>query len=302
MHTNKNQERLIKRCLLGFVGAGVVLSPTGALANDISLTSGNCVVRIDPVSQAGVYDWTCGPTDHLEKEWFWLQVNGQRFSVDALGAPSILNQTANAVTTLYTDLINHYSIEISYTLTGASGGGAEPLLKEAVTIYNNNGAALDISLFLYTDVNLGGVPGGQTASLHGLNDSSIFGSNVGWFEASQTDGLSGHTAIFSGKPQLGELGVGTATLDKLNGSLLDLNADAGAVLSPTSGATGLQEYGPNGAGNATWAVQYDFLIQSGDSDGMGIDKRLQIVPEPTAGILGLSGLAVLFYSRRRKKA
>lgn len=282
-------------CVVCFC-VGVAFAPANGSAQLVTLIDGSSEAQILPDSQAGVFNWSVNGEDQLSQQWYWVQVNGQRFSIDALTLGSVSQPALNKSTLSYTDGANGYDLTASFELTGA---GVESLLKETVTIQNNSGSPLEISLVMYSDFDLNGTAGGDSASLFGLNDSDvIFGNTVGWAQAAQSDGIYEHTAIFNGWPLLGEVDFFANTLNKLNGGLDPLSLDAGSDLPATAGATSLSEYGPVGPGDVTYAIQWDFEIPAGDVAGIGIDKRL-VTPEPGTAMLTFLGMLVLLRARRR---
>ena len=286
--------------VLGLAGVGIAASIATTNAQLLNLTDESASVTIQADSQAGVFAWNVSGIDHLAKEWWWLQVGGNRFSVDALPVATSTPDLNKAITT-YTDAANGYTVEISYELTGSDFASGQSLLKESVSIQNTSGSPLDISLFMYSDFDLGGTASGDTASLFGINDSDfIFGDTKGWVEASQTDGLNSHGIIVNGFPLLGELDIFANTLNKLNLTTDPLNADASIVLAPTAGNPTVSEFGPQGPADMTYAFQWDFNIAAGDGDGIGVDKSLDVtpIPEPATAALGLLALAALFRARR----
>ena len=284
----------------GLKGLGVLLIAAAltlsASAQDVVLTDGGASARIAPSADAGVYVWEVGGRDHLASQQYYLTVNETRFSLGTL--PSAVSQLApNKADLTFTDAVNGFTVDVSFELTGA---GLQSLLKESVVINNVSGSDLDISLVMYSDFDLGGTASGDTASLWGMNDSTPpFDSTVGWERAVQTDGVFEHTAIFNKWPKIAELEPFANTVSKLLGGTDPLNLDASIDLPATVGATSLSEYGPDGPADLTYAVQWDFVIPDGDSNGVGVDKRL-VTPEP--GTIALSFLGLLVLLRARKRA
>jgi hypothetical protein len=273
-----------------------VATPTFAVGN-VQLTDGASKALLDPATQAGVYDWVVGGQDQLQKQWWWLQTGGQRFSLDALGAPVVSQPDVNRAILTYGGPGGAYSVQISYELKGTGLASGQALLKESVVIANTSGAPLNLSLFLYSDFNLGGAPD-DSVSLFGMNDATPpFSSTVGWFEAQQSDALVSHGAIFNFRPLVGEIGLGSSILDKLNNTTSPLASNAGAVLAPTVGATGLSEFGPVGPGDVAYALQWNFTIATNNAAIVGVDKRVAVIPEPAVATLGLLGLAGLLIRR-----
>jgi len=281
----------------------MVALPGMALA-DVLLATNSATVSISPDTQAGVYDWTVSGQNHLNREWWWVQVGGDRFSLDALTLSGSSMLAVNRAITTYTDAVNGYSISITYELTGSDFASGNSLLKESLSIQNTSGSPLDISLFMYSDFNMGGTATGDSASLFGLNDSHfIFGDTMGWFEAGQSDGSDIHHAIYNGKPLLAEIGSASDLFNKLDTTLDPLSSDVTAELPLTSGSTNLVEFGPFATNDVAYAIQWDFNIGAYGSDGLGVDKSLQVVPipEPTTAALCLLGLAALAGMLRGQK-
>jgi len=305
MHASKTYHLTnLKRSLLGCLGGALVATPAMADA-PIQLTDGSADVYISPDTASGVYDWVVSGQDHLEQEWWWLETGGVRLSLDELTLSGTSMPLANKAVTTYTNATVGYSVQVTYELTGGDFASGQSLLKEAVSIVNHTGSALEISLFLYSDFDLGGTAGDDEASLLGMNDDDFpFGTTVGWFQAYQSDSGNSQRTIINGKPLLGELGTGTSLVDKLNNTTLALDSSAGVVLPLTAGATELAEFGPVGPDDVAYAFQWDFNIANGDSAGVGVDKQLDVtpIPEPTTAVLGLLGLAALCRARSRRIA
>jgi hypothetical protein len=146
---------------------------------------------------------------------------------------------------------------------------------ETITVLNTSGAALNFSLFQYSNFDLLGTPGGDTVTF------------TGWDAVKQTEGVFGiqegiiqPTASFR---EAALTGLG-GTLDKLaNVANYDLNNIGGPL-----------------SGDVTWAFQWDYLIPDGQSLDVYKDKTLIApqVPEPTSTMLLAVGVGALALRRR----
>jgi hypothetical protein len=180
---------------------------------------------------------------------------------------------------------NQFSIRVDYLLSGGPvqppGQSAFSDISETITIYNLSGAPLDFHFFQYSDFDLAGTSG---------NDSVQLGRNIrGLFnETLQVDNAGGALteAVTTTGANHGEAALFASTL-------LRLNDGTGSNLSDVGG--------PVGPGDATWALQWDMLIDPGSYALISKHKFLAVViPEPSCMSLigvGLVGFG-LFRGRR----
>ena len=252
-------------------------------AQIVTLIDNNSTAQISTGSQAGMFNWSVDGQNQLAQQWFWYRIgDNPEHSIDTISAPSFITPNAR---TLYTTYANAaYSVEVDYSLTGSLPGSGHSDIGESIRINNLSAAPLDFHFFQYSDFDLGGTPGGQTVQL---------GKDLGGFfnEALQTGpGGTLDESITAAAPGAnhGEAALFNSTLIKLNDGLPDtLNDNAGPV----------------GPGDATWALQWDFLIAPNSSALISKDKYIQLdttpsnpTPEPSSLVLtslGLAGLALL---------
>lgn len=220
----------------------------------------------------------------LNQQWFWYRVGqNPEASIDTISPAAItLFNGTRGLSTYYAN--NQFGIRVDYLLSGGPfvgvGQQASSDIGETITIYNTSSSPLEFSFFQYSDFNLGD-PGNDTVEL-GRNLRGL------WNEAVQMDGVVGLTeTVTAPGANHGEAGLFNSTLVKLNDGVASNLSDVG---------------GPVGPGDATWALQWDFLINPGGYVTISKDKYLnvRVVPEPgtvTLLALGLAGLAIL---RRRQ--
>jgi hypothetical protein len=179
------------------------------------------------------------------------------------------------------------TVQVDYSL---SGGTNTSTLNEGVTIQNNSGAAINFTLFQYTDFDLGGngpydsandnVGDGTDGLNYGQNDTvnQISGNYVTQTNGTMSVNEQAATVPF---PTLTQIGQAVALEDALfDGTLIGTNA------------------GDSFTGDAAWIWQYTFNIADGASASVGKTMIMEtVVPVPAAvwlfgsGLLGLVGVA-----------
>jgi hypothetical protein len=242
----------------------------------VPLLSGNSTALVDTGSQAGMFNWSVDGVNQLAQQWFWYRIGATpEHSIDTISAPAILTSTANQMTTTYANAL--LNVRVDYTLTGGAVGSGVSTLLESLTINNTSSTALDLHFFQYSDFDLGGSPGGDTVQL----GTDTFGK---FNEADQVKGstIFNETDVTPGADQA-EANFFPSTLNSLNdGVPTTLNNNAG----------------PLGPGDVEWALEWDRLLNPGDSLIISKTKYIQ-VPEPATIALAGLGLAVLLALRRR---
>jgi hypothetical protein len=254
--------------MVALVSLAMVLPSHGQIT---TLSSGASIARIDPYSQAGLFDWTVSGTDQLKKQWFWYRVGtaGSEFSIDTISAPTISGVSANGATITYAN--SSFSIDVIYGLTGNADSAG---LTETIRIINKNtdplSAPLDFHFFEYTDYDLAGIPGGQSVMVYGTAARAV-----------QT-GLLGAMGLETATPNAShrEANLYDATLVKLNDAL------------PTT----LNDVLTAGPGDVTFAFEWDYAIEAG---GSRLISKIKTVPEPSAMVLMALGLVAFTLRRAR---
>ena len=245
----------------------------------VTMTDGDTLVEIDPDSSAGVFNWQLGETTHLAHQWFWFRnnlddFNDREYSLEEISAPVVFQPIPRFLTLTYAE--PRLSVEITYVLTGGSGGMSADLA-EIIHITNLTDDPMVLNLFQYSDFDLGGDADDDRAWIEGGNT------------AFQTD-LSGpritlSETIASGSPELSEVAVFPTTFNKL----INLEVD------DLDGTTEL--WGP---ADLTWAFQWkDRVIQPGHALMISKDKVLVVTPVPEPATIGLVGLGLLLLGRKR---
>lgn len=254
----------------------------------ITLANLNSVAKVDPTSQAGMFSWAVQGQNQLAQQWFWYRIgNTAEQSINTIGAPvvSLFNGT-RGLSTVYTSP-GQFSIQVDYLLTGGANVGVGQVgvsdMAETITINNLSANPLDFHFFQYSDFDLGG-PGNDMVQL----GTNLFGK---FNEAVQSEaGVALTETVTAPGADHGEAALFNTTLAKLNNGVADNLSDS---------------TGPIGPGDATWALQWDFLGMTG-SKIISKDKNLQvtIVPEPSTLSLIAVGLvgSVLCAWRRRQSA
>ncbi len=224
-------------------------------ATNLVLVDGNSVVKIDPTTEQGIYSWTVDGTNELYQSWFWLAVgsNPAPFSIDKLGPALGLNYSASNASVNY--LGEGLSIILGFTLRGGAAGSAASGMTESLNVLNTTNKTAVLRFFSYADFDLAGVSAGDALEL-------------------STNGVFTQT----GKGMVLTGAVASPAPDYWEGSWYDITW---TKLGGNSPVTLSDTFIPEGKGDQTFALQWDFTL----SPGAGIEIDLTQTIYPAAIVL-----------------
>ena len=263
------------------------LSGISAQADDFTLSQKNATLGVNITNAAaGVVKWNVDGVNYLNFQNFYYRAGAQtsESSVQSISSsPTVsFTQIPNALSLLDVTYANaSYSVRTVYQLTGGNAGSGSSGLSETITVKNLTGSALDFHLFQFSDFNLWGQPGGQTAQFG-------FDTLGQPYKVTQTDGTHTLTeSVNANSAPVGhfEAATGNTTLTSL-----------------TDGATTvLNDNATSGPGNVTFAYEWDATLAA-NGGTLTISKLMNIVPEPTTATIILTAIGTSLAVRRRKTA
>jgi hypothetical protein len=263
----------VKRILWMLFVVVALVAYTPVCSADVVLTDQNSSLSIDTDNSAGAWNWTVDGVNHLFQQWFWYRIgNNAEQTIDTLSAPAEV-AVGNIATITYAG--GGLQVKITYVLSGSTAGQQTSDLGEIISLKNTGGAPMDLHFFQYSDFDLNGVSGGQSVLITGAPPNTAVQQGGGIVMA--------ETAVVSA-PNRYEAGIWPATFNKLTNGVADnLNNVASA-----------------GPGDATWAFQWDAtLAANGGTFLISKNKKLDVIPEPTAILL--LGTGLLLIGRRFRK-
>jgi hypothetical protein len=293
--TNRREPRTVRA--LCTILAGCLMfsladrSVRTASALPFTLSDGPSYITGDPASPLhDVDDWFHAGNDQLKglSNWYRVGPNGPERPVQSLaivqGTPIDTHgdPAPDFVTMYYTDTqaIPRFRLEIDYFINGG-------LLGEEIRIFNIHPMTdLSMHFFEYVDVDLNNTPG---------DDVTTF---TGPFSLKQTDGIARIRGTYD---------VDHREIDKIDNPLTDTLTRLGDGSPTILTDTPLQGF-PDGPGDMTWTLQWDFTGLPGERPiispgGMArITKfwEFSIIPEPTSAALAAVGCSAILMLRRRR--
>lgn len=274
---------IVRAFLCGSVLLGLLAQHS--VAAIFTLVDENSTAIFDTATAANNFSWQVDGTNQLVQQAFWYRIgNVAEQSVHSLpiGVQGITDTNFDgSPDTLFVRYNGAgFRTETSYHLDGGLPGSNASDMGEQISITNTSGSPLDFHFFQYADFDLNGTPNGDTAVFTNPNTVRQFQPGSELTETVVTPVPSHREIAFIG-----------VTLAKLIDGL------------PTTLNDGPPIGTPLGPGDVTWAYQWDFLLQPGDTFQISKDKNLHAgpgVPEPaTVSLIGLAaGLLLAGYRKR----
>jgi hypothetical protein len=268
MHTTSwiSSTATLRALLSAVVFCGAVgLASQHSNAALLTLIDDNSSADFDTATPSNNYNWFVDNTDLLAQQAFWYRVGpaGQEFSVHTLPIGVQGTTDANFDGNPDTLFVRYngagFRIETRYTLDGGTPGSGNSDMGEQISIINLTSQPLDFHFFQYADFDLSAA---DTVLFTNANTVDQSGGGLRLSETIVTPVPSHHEGQFF-----------PVTLNKLNDALPTTLIDNAGI----------------GAGDVTWAFQWDVVIPPSGSFQISKDKNLIRVPEP--GLISLVGLA-----------
>lgn len=238
-----------------------------AVAELVTLSSGNSVARIDTGSALGLYSWTVDGVEHLSAQQLWFRVGDNEENPISSAEPVGFTTNGQSATVQFAQGL--FDVDLNYALVGGALGSGQSQLAHIITLTNVADVPLDLHLFQYVDLDVDGEFDFNSVSFLSNDLARQIGPSGSIATVAVSDLLSSHRQV------------------AFYPELLDALSD----LSPTT----LSDFTGPLAGDLTFAFQWDLTLGVGEVASLTLNENL--IPEP-ASLVCLALCAAILLQRR----